>query len=84
MLKTKHKSTFLREFPGYTGDSFKHNTYLITVLYSLVEESRKKERKKARMKMNDSDFWLFQVCCFKMVTAAHCRYHYYCRLGQAL
>ena len=59
-----------------TGGSFERNTFLITALDWL-----KKERKKERKKMNDSDFWPFQVCPFKIVTV---RCHYYCRLGQAL
>ena len=54
-----------------TGGSFECNIYLIMALDWL-----KKERKK----INNSDFWLFQVCHVKMDIAIH----YYCRLGQAL
>ena len=43
-----------------TSGSFERNTFLVTALYWL-----KKERKK----MKKSDFWPFQVCLFKMVTA---------------
>ena len=69
MLKTKHKKT---QNSLATGGCFECNTYRITALGWL-----KKERKK----MNNSEFRLFQVCHFKIVTT-HC--YYYCRPGQTL
>ena len=53
-----------------------------TLRYSTrLPEERKRTKKKERKKMNNSDFQLFQVCHFKIVTT---RSYYYCRLGQAL
>ena len=48
------------------GGCFEHNTYHIIVLGRL-----KKERKKERKKMNKSEFQLFLVYHFKIVTT-HC------------
>ena len=59
------------------GGCFKCNTYRVTALGWL----KKKERKKERKKISNSNFRPFQVCHFKIVTT-HC--YYYCRLGQAL
>ena len=70
MLKTKHKSTTPREFPGYWW--LFQTQHLTRYSARLVEE---------RKKMNNSDFRLFQVYHFKIVTT-YC--YYYCRLGQAL
>ena len=55
-----------------TGGSFECNTFLVTALDRLKKETEK---------MNNSAFWPFQDCPFKMVAI---RCHYYCRLGQAI
>ena len=72
MLKTKLKRHILREFPGYWWLFWMQ--LLLRYGARLFEEER-------RMKRNNSDFQLFQVCHFKIVIT-HC--YYYCRLGQAL
>ena len=49
------------------GSCFEYYTYRIIVLVWLKkEEQRKKERKKEMKEMNNSDFWLFHVCHFKV------------------